>query len=122
LRFRTIQAHKARFAHVTTLVLNLDNGPESHNHRTQFMARLVAFVQRERVSVTLQPAPVGNGAASPVPPPEARRLEGDIGYVRPSVYICAGDACNQLATAMQCFQNSSRLNLLCGRSFSLSSD
>jgi len=35
-----------RCAHVTTLVLNLDNGPESHSHRTQFMARLVAFVQR----------------------------------------------------------------------------
>jgi len=42
-----------RCVHVTTLVLNLDNGPESHSHRTQFMARLVAFVQRHRVSVRL---------------------------------------------------------------------
>lgn len=32
---------RARFAYITTLVLNLDNGPESHRHRTQFVARLV---------------------------------------------------------------------------------
>ena len=32
---------RARFAHVTTLVLNLDNGPENHSQRTQFVARLV---------------------------------------------------------------------------------
>jgi uncharacterized protein YndB with AHSA1/START domain len=30
---------KARFAHVTTLVLNVDNGPENHSHRT-FMAAI----------------------------------------------------------------------------------
>jgi hypothetical protein len=35
---------RARYAHITMLVLNLDNGPENHSHRTQFMARLVAFV------------------------------------------------------------------------------
>jgi len=47
------EAHKARFAPVTTLVLNLDNGPENHSHRTQFMGRLAAFVQRQQVSVRL---------------------------------------------------------------------
>lgn len=46
-------AHKARFAHVTTLLLNLDNGPENHSRRTQFMARLVAFVRAQGVSVRL---------------------------------------------------------------------
>lgn len=35
------------------LVLNLDNGPENHSHRTQFMARLVAFVAQYGVSVRL---------------------------------------------------------------------
>src|SRR3954454_6729474 len=33
----------ARFAHITTLFLNLDNGPENHSQRTQFVARLVQF-------------------------------------------------------------------------------
>ena len=44
---------RARYAHITMLVLNLDNGPESHSHRTQFMARLVAFVAQFGVSVRL---------------------------------------------------------------------
>src|SRR5205823_2985448 len=35
------EAERARFAHITMLVLNLDNGPENHSHRTQFMYRLV---------------------------------------------------------------------------------
>jgi len=52
--------------HVTTLVLNLDNGPESHSHRTQFMARLVAFVQRERVSVRLAYYPPYHSKYNPI--------------------------------------------------------
>ena len=44
---------RERFAHITTLVLNLDNGPENHSRRTQFMYRLVAFVQQYHVSVRL---------------------------------------------------------------------
>jgi len=59
-------AHKARFAHVTTLVLNLDNGPESHSHRTQFMARLVAFVQCHRVSVRLAYYPPYHSKYNPI--------------------------------------------------------
>ena len=35
-----------RFAHITTLVINLDNGPENHSWRTQFMQRLVNFVDQ----------------------------------------------------------------------------
>ena len=37
---------RERFAHITTLVINLDNGPENHSRRTQFMQRLVEFVHR----------------------------------------------------------------------------
>ena len=44
---------RERFAHITTLVLNLDNGPENHSRRTQFMYRIVAFVQHYQVSVRL---------------------------------------------------------------------
>jgi transposase len=42
-----------RFCHITTLVINLDNGPENHSRRTQFMSRLVAFVQHYGISVRL---------------------------------------------------------------------
>ena len=44
---------RGRFAHITTLVINLDTGPENHSRRTQFMQRLVAFVQQYQVSVRL---------------------------------------------------------------------
>ncbi len=55
-----------RFVHVTTRVLNLDTGPESHSHRTQFMARLVAFVRRHRVSVRLAYYPPYHSTYNPV--------------------------------------------------------
>lgn len=43
----------SRFPLVETLVLNLDNGPENHSRRTQFIARLVEFVDSHRVNVRL---------------------------------------------------------------------
>jgi transposase len=42
-----------RFAHITTLVINLDNGPENHSRRTQFMQRIVAFVRQSGLTVRL---------------------------------------------------------------------
>src|SRR5437764_6029166 len=42
-----------RFAHITTLVINLDNGPETHSRRTQFMHRMVAFVRQSGLRVRL---------------------------------------------------------------------
>jgi transposase len=47
------EAVRARFAHITTLVINLDNGPENHSRRTQFMQRLVEFVQQYGITVRL---------------------------------------------------------------------
>lgn len=44
---------KDRFGHIKMLVINLDNGPENHSRRTQFMQRLVAFVERYQISVRL---------------------------------------------------------------------
>ncbi len=44
---------RERFAHITTLVINLDNGPENHRRRTQFMRRLVEFVQQYGITVRL---------------------------------------------------------------------
>ena len=47
------QTHRDRFAQVSTLVLNLDNGPESHSRRTQFMFRLVDFVAQTGLTLQL---------------------------------------------------------------------
>jgi transposase len=55
-----------RFAHIKTLVLNLDNGPESHSHRTQFMFRLVQFVQRTGVAVRLAYYPPYHSKYNPI--------------------------------------------------------
>ena len=44
---------RPRFPHLTTLVINLDNGPENHSRRTQFMQRLVEFVQRYQLTIRL---------------------------------------------------------------------
>lgn len=55
-----------RFAHVTTLVVNLDNGPENHSHRTQFMQRLVQFAARFRVTVRLAYYPPYHSKYNPI--------------------------------------------------------
>jgi transposase len=47
------EAVHERFGHITTLVINLDNGPENQSRRTQFMQRLVAFVQQYPLTVRL---------------------------------------------------------------------
>ena len=47
------EAVKERFAHIKTLVINVDNGPENHSRRTQFMQRLVEFVNQYQVCVCL---------------------------------------------------------------------
>src|SRR5262249_1536584 len=44
---------QARFPQTQILLLNLDNGPENHSHRSQFMYRLVQFAQRHRILVRL---------------------------------------------------------------------
>ncbi len=44
---------KERFLHIKTLLINLDNGPENHSRRTQFMQRLVEFVQRYHLTIRL---------------------------------------------------------------------
>jgi hypothetical protein len=43
------ERQRTRFAQITTLVINLDNGPENHSRRTQFMQRMVDFAQQYAV-------------------------------------------------------------------------
>jgi hypothetical protein len=44
---------KERFGQIKLLVINLDNGPENHSHRTQFMQRLLEFTQTYQITVRL---------------------------------------------------------------------
>ena len=60
------EAVRARFAHVTTLVLNLDNGPEKHSHRTQFVARLVQFAADAGLTIRLAYYPPYHSKYNPV--------------------------------------------------------
>lgn len=57
---------KGRFSHVKMLVINLDNGPESHSRRTQFMQRLLGFVQKYQITVRLAYYPPYHSKYNPV--------------------------------------------------------
>lgn len=57
---------KERFPDITTLVINLDNGPESHSRRTQFMQRLLEFVQCYGLSIRLAYYPPYHSKYNPV--------------------------------------------------------
>jgi transposase len=57
---------KERFAHITTLLINLDNGPESHSRRTQFMQRLVEFAQRFHLTIRLVYYPPYHSKYNPI--------------------------------------------------------
>jgi hypothetical protein len=55
-----------RFDHVQTLLLNLDNGPENHSRRTQFMKRLVDFVDEFQVTIQLAHYPPYHSKYNPI--------------------------------------------------------
>ena len=42
-----------RFAHIRTLVINQDNGPENHSRRTQFLKRIVEFAHQYHLNIRL---------------------------------------------------------------------
>ncbi len=47
------QEVKDRFESITKWVINADNGPENHSRRTQFMHRLVNWVNTEHIPIQL---------------------------------------------------------------------
>ena len=57
---------KERFPDITTLVINLDNGPESHSRRTQFIQRLVEFAQRFHLTIRLAYYPPYHSKYNPI--------------------------------------------------------
>jgi transposase len=59
-------AVQSRFPHVTTLLINLDNGPENHSRRTQFVNRLVAFADTFHLTVQLAYYPPYHSKYNPI--------------------------------------------------------
>lgn len=57
---------RLRFAHITTLVINLDNGPENHSRRTQFMQRMVTFAQCTGLTIRLAYYPPYHSKYNPI--------------------------------------------------------
>jgi len=60
------EAVRSRFSHITTLVINLDNGPENHSRRTQFMQRMVAFAHHYGLRVRLVYYPPYHSKYNPI--------------------------------------------------------
>jgi transposase len=58
--------NKARFPEVDTLVLLQDNGPENSGRRTQFLYRMVNFVEDHHVNVRLAYYPPYHSKYNPV--------------------------------------------------------
>lgn len=59
-------ANRERFPRVTKLVLNLDNGPENHSRRTQFLKRMVRFAHEHRIDIQLAYYPPYHSKYNPI--------------------------------------------------------
>lgn len=57
---------RKRFKKITTLVINLDNGPENSSNRTQFMQRLVLFARSTGLTVQLAYYPPYHSKYNPI--------------------------------------------------------
>lgn len=60
------ESNKDRFPEVTRLVLNLDNGPENHSRRTQFLKRMVGFARENRLDIELAYYPPYHSKYNPI--------------------------------------------------------
>ena len=58
--------YRHTFPHITTLLLNLDNGPENHSRRTQFMARLTDLADTTKLTLQLAYYPPYHSKYNPV--------------------------------------------------------
>jgi hypothetical protein len=60
------QEIRLRFLRVKTLVINLDNGPENHSRRTQFLKRVVEFARKNGLVVELAYYPPYHSKYNPI--------------------------------------------------------
>ena len=57
---------RERFPHIKTLLINLDNGPENHSRRTQFMQRLLECVRQYQINMRLAYYPPYHSKYNPI--------------------------------------------------------
>jgi len=57
---------RPRVPRITTLVINLDHGPEHHSRRTQFLYRMVQFAQTSGLAVRLASYPPYHSKYNPI--------------------------------------------------------
>ena len=60
------QSQRDRFRQVKTLLLNLDNGPENHSRRTQFMRRITDFADTFQINMDLAYYPPYHSKYNPI--------------------------------------------------------
>jgi len=60
------QEVRLRFLGIKALVINLDNGPENHSRRTQFLKRIVAFARKYDLRVQLAYYPPYHSKYNPI--------------------------------------------------------
>jgi transposase len=60
------EENKARLSHIKELVINLDNGPHIQSHRTQFIKRMVEFVDKTRLLLRLVYYPPYHSKYNPI--------------------------------------------------------
>jgi transposase len=60
------QEVRLQYLRVKTLVINLDNGPENHSRRTQFLKRIVAFARKYQLRVQLAYYPPYHSKYNPI--------------------------------------------------------
>ena len=60
------QQRKVIYPHVQTLMIDLDNGPDSHSHRTQFVHRITQFADSSGLKILLVYYPPYHSKYNPV--------------------------------------------------------
>lgn len=60
------QENRGRFPMIRTLLINLDNGPENHSRRTQFMKRIVQFGHQYQLDIRLAYYPPYHSKYNPI--------------------------------------------------------
>ena len=60
------QANRDRYPRIRKLLLDLDNGPENHSHRSQFIDRLVRWAQATQLTLELVYYPPYHSKYNPI--------------------------------------------------------
>lgn len=84
------QTNKSRFSGISRLLVDQDNGPEVNSRRTQYMSRLVEFVDDNKVSLSLAYYPPYHSKYNPAERPWANLEKAWNGTLLDSVDAAVG--------------------------------